>query len=137
MSNMAIGSPAQPAATNSQFFSTSLSLMPKIREFQKGPEGREVGEIEFIARKVIGELCFGGLIVIMIIEAVVRGVFVVIGEMLNSLSGLLDSHEVKPKPAPESAFKHASIPEQTNNNDATTGQTNCMADEVDAAPLKA
>lgn len=131
MTNNAIARPVgQPAETSSQFFSTSYSLMPKIREFQKGPVDREIGEIESIARKVVGELCFLALIVIMIVEAVVRGVFVVIGEMLNSLGALLETRDVKPQPAP------APAPEPKNNNDSTDAAV--TTDELpDAAVISA
>jgi hypothetical protein len=125
--------PIQTRRPESQFFVTSLGLMHKVREFERGPAGREVGELEFLARKIVGEICFVGLIVVMIIEALVRGFFVVIAEVLDSLGALL-SHRVEPgTPEQEDAASERTPLQSTDNN--SSSRTKSSVDDLPDAHI--
>lgn len=82
-----------PPATNSRSMHRSLQLMPSIRAFQRGPEEVAISQGELITRKVVGELFFLTLALVLTVEAIVSGIFVTIAETLGSLQQLMSQHE--------------------------------------------
>ena len=84
---------------NGNFIYFSLKLMPGVVAFERGPAEGGIGPLEYISRKVVGQLCFYGLVGVLIIEALVHGLFVAIGETVNSMGILFAARNVAPQEA--------------------------------------